>query len=123
CATAVVRCGAIRPWPRARATWATERPVTANLRGGHASFTKLPAKRAILGGDKRTKGGRTPMNAQIAGPTESAPFPQARRATGRADIHFHLLPGIDDGPVTIDESLDLAVHAALEGTRTIVATP
>lgn len=41
----------------------------------------------------------------------------------RADIHFHLLPGVDDGPATMEESVDLARAAALDGTRTIVATP
>jgi protein-tyrosine phosphatase len=41
----------------------------------------------------------------------------------RTDIHFHLLPAVDDGPATIDESLALARSAAAEGTGTIVATP
>ena len=40
-----------------------------------------------------------------------------------AEIHFHLLPGIDDGPSSIEESVELASAAAAEGTRTIVATP
>jgi len=40
-----------------------------------------------------------------------------------ADIHFHLLPGIDDGPATLDESVALAAAAAADGTDTIVATP
>jgi protein-tyrosine phosphatase len=40
-----------------------------------------------------------------------------------AEIHFHLLPGIDDGPRSVDESVELAGAAATEGTRTIVATP
>ena len=39
------------------------------------------------------------------------------------EIHFHLLPGIDDGPSTIDESVALAAAAAAEGTRRIVTTP
>jgi protein-tyrosine phosphatase len=39
------------------------------------------------------------------------------------DIHFHLLPGIDDGPATLDESVALAAAAAADGTETIVATP
>jgi protein-tyrosine phosphatase len=39
------------------------------------------------------------------------------------DIHFHLVPGIDDGPATIDESVALAATAVAEGTSTIVATP
>ena len=41
----------------------------------------------------------------------------------RADIHFHLVPGVDDGPTTVDESLELARLALREGTGTIVATP
>lgn len=39
------------------------------------------------------------------------------------DLHCHVLPGIDDGPSRIDESLALARAAADAGTRTIVATP
>lgn len=42
---------------------------------------------------------------------------------GHAELHFHLLPGLDDGPTSIEESLDLARQAADQGTRTIVATP
>jgi len=39
------------------------------------------------------------------------------------DLHSHVLPGIDDGPDTIEASLALA-HAAYEaGTRVLVATP
>ena len=41
----------------------------------------------------------------------------------RADIHFHLLPGIDDGPATLAESVDLAWPAVRDGTDTIVTTP
>src|SRR5947209_1808103 len=40
-----------------------------------------------------------------------------------AELHFHLLPGIDDGPSSIEESVALAIAAAAEGTRTIVTTP
>jgi protein-tyrosine phosphatase len=39
------------------------------------------------------------------------------------DIHFHLLPGIDDGPATLDESVALAAAAVADGTDTVVATP
>jgi len=39
------------------------------------------------------------------------------------DLHCHLLPGIDDGPDNMDESLNLARVAAAGGIRTIVATP
>jgi protein-tyrosine phosphatase len=39
------------------------------------------------------------------------------------DIHCHLLPGIDDGAQSLDESLAMARLAAEQGTRTIIATP
>ena len=42
---------------------------------------------------------------------------------GRTDIHFHLIPGVDDGPGSMAESVDLAWAAARDGTSTVVATP
>jgi len=39
------------------------------------------------------------------------------------DIHCHILPGIDDGPKDLDESLAMLRMAAADGIRTIVATP
>ena len=39
------------------------------------------------------------------------------------DIHSHLLYGIDDGPKTKDESLDMLKIAAKDGISTIIATP
>lgn len=39
------------------------------------------------------------------------------------DIHCHLLPGIDDGPRSWDESLEMAKMAVENGISTIVATP
>jgi protein-tyrosine phosphatase len=39
------------------------------------------------------------------------------------DLHFHLLPGVDDGPADLEESLDLARAALHAGTGTVVATP
>ena len=39
------------------------------------------------------------------------------------DLHCHVLPGIDDGPATLRESVELARAAAAQGTRVIVATP
>jgi protein-tyrosine phosphatase len=40
-----------------------------------------------------------------------------------SEIHFHLLPGVDDGPATTEESLELAALAVSDGTATVVATP
>lgn len=39
------------------------------------------------------------------------------------DIHFHCLPGIDDGPRSWDEAVALCRAAAAEGTTHIIATP
>lgn len=39
------------------------------------------------------------------------------------DLHAHVLPGVDDGPRTTDESLALLAASAERGVKTIVATP
>jgi protein-tyrosine phosphatase len=39
------------------------------------------------------------------------------------DIHYHLLPGVDDGPATLEQSLDLARSSAADGVTHIIATP
>ena len=39
------------------------------------------------------------------------------------DLHCHLLPGIDDGPATMDEALALARLAVANGITWAVATP
>lgn len=38
------------------------------------------------------------------------------------DLHCHILPGIDDGPQTLADSLEIARAAVAAGTTTIVAT-
>jgi protein-tyrosine phosphatase len=39
------------------------------------------------------------------------------------DLHCHLLPGVDDGARTIEDSVEMARAAAAAGTTTICATP
>jgi protein-tyrosine phosphatase len=39
------------------------------------------------------------------------------------DLHCHVLPGIDDGPETIEEAVALARAAVAAGIATVVATP
>ena len=39
------------------------------------------------------------------------------------DLHCHILPGVDDGPATMEQSIAMAAAALRDGTRTIVATP
>ncbi len=39
------------------------------------------------------------------------------------DLHFHCLPGIDDGPQSWDDAVALCQAAAADGAETLVATP
>lgn len=39
------------------------------------------------------------------------------------DIHAHVLPSLDDGPRTIEESIEICKVAVNDGIKTIVATP
>jgi protein-tyrosine phosphatase len=39
------------------------------------------------------------------------------------DLHCHILPGLDDGPATIEESLAMAEIAVADGITKIIATP
>lgn len=39
------------------------------------------------------------------------------------DLHNHILPGIDDGAKTLEDSLNMARIAVKEGIHTIIATP
>lgn len=41
----------------------------------------------------------------------------------RVELHFHLLPGVDDGPVDLASALDLARGAVADGTGLVVCTP
>jgi protein-tyrosine phosphatase len=47
-----------------------------------------------------------------------------RRAIIRVviDLHAHILPGLDDGPRTLDESAEMAAAAVAAGTRVMAAT-
>jgi protein-tyrosine phosphatase len=39
------------------------------------------------------------------------------------DLHSHILPGVDDGPATLEESLDMARAAVADGIDAIAVTP
>jgi protein-tyrosine phosphatase len=41
----------------------------------------------------------------------------------RAELHFHLLPDVDDGPVDLDGAIELARLAVADGTSIVTATP
>lgn len=42
---------------------------------------------------------------------------------GMIDIHTHILPGIDDGPETMEETREMLLKAFGQGIRGIIATP
>lgn len=42
---------------------------------------------------------------------------------GHVDLHCHVLPGLDDGPVTLADTVELLRAAWAGGTRGVVATP
>lgn len=44
-------------------------------------------------------------------------------AKGFFDLHAHFLPGVDDGPADLDETIETLRIAYQGGTRTVVATP
>jgi protein-tyrosine phosphatase len=39
------------------------------------------------------------------------------------DLHAHLLPGVDDGPETLEEAIEICRAAADDGVETIIVTP
>jgi protein-tyrosine phosphatase len=41
----------------------------------------------------------------------------------RVELHFHLLPGVDDGPPDLATTLELAREAVRDGTRLVTCTP
>ncbi len=47
----------------------------------------------------------------------------SRDTNDRMDIHCHILPGIDDGSHSLNESLDMLHEAKFNGITDIVATP
>ncbi len=42
---------------------------------------------------------------------------------GLVDIHAHILPGIDDGAVAVEESIEMARAAVARGVSAMIATP
>jgi protein-tyrosine phosphatase len=51
------------------------------------------------------------------------PFRTAVRIEALVDIHSHILPGLDDGAKSMEESVAMVKMAAESGTTDIVATP
>lgn len=75
---------------------------------------------------------RGPLSNAPSGETTGRPPGFPRHATVRLrpvasgdviDLHSHVLPGLDDGARTIDDSLDIVAGAAADGVRVLAATP
>lgn len=47
----------------------------------------------------------------------------ALKQTEYVDVHCHLLPGLDDGPQTLAQSVTMARQAVADGIRYVLATP
>jgi protein-tyrosine phosphatase len=45
------------------------------------------------------------------------------RRVQRVELHFHLLPGVDDGPASMAESVELGRLAVADGTSLVTVTP
>ena len=59
-----------------------------------------------------------------AGDSEKRADARRERGTARViDLHTHVLPGIDDGPPSVEESVAMVAAAEQAGTTTVVATP
>src|SRR5712691_6849107 len=52
-----------------------------------------------------------------------SPVATVMRACSMIDTHLHILPGVDDGPETMQEALVLARSLVHEGIRAAIATP
>src|SRR2546422_9813887 len=97
--------GGDRPGVKRVCTGRPGRGVNGTLTPRSQPFHGISADLAEPEIDTRSKGRRTPMNAQTLPALRPAPFPPRPARAGRADIHFHLLPGVDDGPRDMAETL------------------
>lgn len=79
-------------------------------------MTRLPSHFSHSQANEDLAASRNP-----APPRTRVPVPVAIRAA--ADLHCHLLPAWDDGARDLEESLAMAVRAALFGLEAIVVTP
>src|SRR6185436_5191738 len=99
----------LRPAPRPHRPVAGLRPL-AHPVPGHDQV-RLPVRRRLVTGTRHRD------------PPRYAPGRDLRSGRVLIDLHFHALPGVDDGPATLEDALALLRGAYDAGTRTVVATP
>ena len=56
-------------------------------------------------------------------PAAGGPSVTLDAITSRAELHFHLLPAVDDGPEDMAETVELARMAVADGTGLVCTTP
>lgn len=83
--------------------------------------TESGARTAVL--PSQTGGGQRRPAAPSLNPHVRLTRPANHWDMPNVELHFHLLPGVDDGPTSLEESVALARAAVEDGTGTIVATP
>jgi protein-tyrosine phosphatase len=62
-----------------------------------------------------------PADVRLRSRRAAGPPPAIVR--GVIDLHCHVLPGVDDGPDSVEASIELARRAQQDGIHTIAATP
>lgn len=69
-------------------------------------------------------GGYTQEGALVCHrPLRDGPERRTPRGATVIDLHFHILPGIDDGPPDLGRSIELARAAEADGIQVVAATP
>ena len=90
--------------------------ATAGSASSGRRVTAAPARSATSTAAAYSKRiARSPIRADGNPPTTTMPEV--------VDLHAHVLPGVDDGPASADESVELARRAAADGVTTLAATP
>src|SRR4029079_2124231 len=103
--------------------------IGGGLGGGHRVLGRRPVLFKLPGSSFVTqhRGIRLPGGAMCGEPPADGafrgPVGYLHQDVGYTDLHCHLLPGVDDGPSTLDESLAYAAAAVAAGTTTIIAPP
>lgn len=96
--------------------------LTAGLRDVEERLSPAPSGRAPAAPPAAAVQAPEPALDEDLGRVGDA-RPQPVLPSGVLDLHFHLLPDLDDGPATLDEALALARATVAAGTTTVVATP
>ena len=98
--------------PRRR-QWTRRRPHAAEPDDG-----RLAGEHGVVRGQARRTPGPATRHHRVA-----TAAPGAVDREHMIDLHCHLLAGIDDGPETLEESVQMAKIAVADGIGTVAATP